>query len=133
MQQDKATGAVSHNVANAAHETRAVVTVLDDVTHAANTTRGVADTVLAASEAVDTAAVKLRQRIKASCKACRCKTRPSERSFPFVPAKAGTHTPCAFDVDLRTIESSVGMGPRLRADDSRESCVPLELTTSNKR
>ena len=49
MQQDKATGAVSHNVANAAHETTAVVSVLDDVTHAANTTHGVADTVLAAS------------------------------------------------------------------------------------
>jgi len=64
MQQDKATGEISHNVANAAKETKAVVTVLDEVTSAANTTRGVADTVLAASEAVDTAAVDLRQRIE---------------------------------------------------------------------
>jgi methyl-accepting chemotaxis protein len=64
MQQDKATGEISHNVANAAQETQTVVTVLDEVTHAANTTRGVADTVLAASEAVDTAAVDLRQRIE---------------------------------------------------------------------
>ena len=64
MQQDKATGAISHNVANAAQETQTVVAVLGEVTHAANTTRGVADTVLAASEAVDTAAVELRQRIE---------------------------------------------------------------------
>jgi methyl-accepting chemotaxis protein len=64
MQQDKATGEISHNVANAAQETQTVVTVLGEVTHAANTTRGVADTVLAASEAVDTAAVDLRQRIE---------------------------------------------------------------------
>jgi methyl-accepting chemotaxis protein len=64
MQQDKATGEISHNVANAAQETQTVVTVLDEVTSAANTTRGVADTVLAASEAVDTAAVDLRQRIE---------------------------------------------------------------------
>jgi methyl-accepting chemotaxis protein len=64
MQQDKATGEISHNVANAAQETQTVVTVLDEVTSAANTTRGVADTVLAASEAVDTAAVELRQRIE---------------------------------------------------------------------
>ena len=64
MQQDKATGEISHNVANAAQETQTVVTVLGDVTQAANTTRGVADTVLEASEAVDTAAVDLRQRIE---------------------------------------------------------------------
>ena len=64
MQQDKATGEISHNVANAAQETKAVVAVLDEVTSAANTTRGVADTVLAASKAVDTAAVDLRQRIE---------------------------------------------------------------------
>jgi len=64
MQQDKATGEISHNVANAAQETKAVVAVLDEVTSAANSTQGVADTVLAASEAVDTAAVELRQRIE---------------------------------------------------------------------
>ena len=64
MQQDKATGEISHNVTNAAQETKAVVAVLDEVTHAANTTRGVADTVLAASKAVDTAAIDLRQRIE---------------------------------------------------------------------
>jgi methyl-accepting chemotaxis protein len=64
MQQDKATGEISHNVASAAQETKAVVTVLDEVTSAANTTRGVADTVLAASKAVDTAAIDLRQRIE---------------------------------------------------------------------
>jgi methyl-accepting chemotaxis protein len=64
MQQDKATGEISHNVANAAQETKTVVAVLGEVTSAANTTRGVADTVLAASEAVDTAAVDLRQRIE---------------------------------------------------------------------
>ena len=63
-QQDKATGEISHNVANAAQETKTVVAVLDEVTSAANTTRGVADTVLAASQAVDTAAVDLRQRIE---------------------------------------------------------------------
>jgi hypothetical protein len=44
--------------------TRTVVAVLDDVTHAANATRGVADTVLAASDAVDAAAVDLRKRIE---------------------------------------------------------------------
>ena len=61
---EKATGEISHNVANAAQETKAVVAVLDEVTGAANSTRGVADTVLAASKAVDTAAVDLRQRIE---------------------------------------------------------------------
>jgi PAS domain S-box-containing protein len=64
VQQDKATGEISHNVANAAEETKAVVAVLDEVTNAANATRGVADTVLAASAAVDRAAVDLRQRIE---------------------------------------------------------------------
>jgi methyl-accepting chemotaxis protein len=62
--QDKTTGDISHNVASAAQETDAVVAVLDEVTHAANATRGMADTVLAASDAVDTAAIDLRQRIE---------------------------------------------------------------------
>ena len=55
MQQDKATSEISHNVSRAADVTRTVVAVLDEVTHAANATRGVADTVLAASDAVDAA------------------------------------------------------------------------------
>ena len=62
--QDKTTGDISHNVASAAQETDAVVAILDEVTHAANATRGMADTVLAASDAVDTAAIDLRQRIE---------------------------------------------------------------------
>jgi methyl-accepting chemotaxis protein len=62
--QDKTTGDISHNVASAAQETDGVVAVLDEVTHAANATRGMADTVLAASDAVDTAAIDLRQRIE---------------------------------------------------------------------
>ncbi len=64
VQQDKATGEISHNVTSAAEDTKAVVAVLDEVSNAANATRGVADTVLAASEAVDTAAIDLRRRIE---------------------------------------------------------------------
>jgi methyl-accepting chemotaxis protein len=64
VQQDKATGEISHNVASAAEETKSVVAVLDQVTRAANETRGAADTVLAASDAVDAAAIDLRQRIE---------------------------------------------------------------------
>jgi methyl-accepting chemotaxis protein len=64
VQQDKATTEISHNVSNAADVTKTVVAVLDEVTHAANATRGVADTVLAASDAVDAAAVDLRRRIE---------------------------------------------------------------------
>jgi methyl-accepting chemotaxis protein len=62
--QDKTTGDISHNVASAAQETDAVVAVLDEVTHAANATRGMADTMVAASDVVDTAAIDLRQRIE---------------------------------------------------------------------
>jgi methyl-accepting chemotaxis protein len=62
--QDKTTGDISHNVASAAQETDAVVAVLDEVTHAATATRGMADTMVAASDAVDTAAIDLRQRIE---------------------------------------------------------------------
>ena len=48
----------------AAEETKVVVAVLDDFNNAANSTGGAADTALAASEAVEAAAVDLRQRIK---------------------------------------------------------------------
>ncbi|MFL5189070.1 MAG: methyl-accepting chemotaxis protein [Microvirga sp.] len=65
VQQDKATTEISHNVASAADVTKTVVAVLNEVTHAANATRGVADTVLTASNAVETAAVDLRKRIEA--------------------------------------------------------------------
>ena len=63
-EQDKATREISHNVSGAAEETKVVVAVLGDVTNAANNTRGAADTVKAASEAVEAAAVNLRQRIE---------------------------------------------------------------------
>jgi hypothetical protein len=48
----------------AAEETKVAVAVLDDFNNAANSTGGAADTALAASEAVEAAAVNLRQRIK---------------------------------------------------------------------
>ncbi len=64
VQQDKATGEISQNVSSAAEVTKTVVAVLDEVTYAANATRGVADTVLAASDAVDAAAIDLRKRIE---------------------------------------------------------------------
>jgi hypothetical protein len=50
--------------AGAAEETKVVVAVLDDLNNAANSTGGVADAVLAASEPVQAVAVNLRQRIK---------------------------------------------------------------------
>ena len=54
-QQNAATGEISINVANAAAGTRDIVNVLDDVTGAVSETRNSADTVLMASEAVETA------------------------------------------------------------------------------
>ena len=63
-EQNNATSEISHTVSRAAEETKVVVAVLDEVTNAANNTRGAAGTVLAASEAVEAAAVNLRQRIE---------------------------------------------------------------------
>jgi hypothetical protein len=48
----------------APEETKVAVAVLDDLYNATNSTGGAADTALATSEAVEAAAVNLRQRIK---------------------------------------------------------------------
>ena len=63
-EQSNATGAISSNVSGAAEGTKLVVEVLDKVTDAVNETQGAAGTVLAASEAVEAATVKLRQRVE---------------------------------------------------------------------
>jgi methyl-accepting chemotaxis protein len=63
-EQNNATGDISRNVSNAADGTKVVVSVLDEVTGAVNKTRSAADTVLKASEAVEVAAVNLRQRVE---------------------------------------------------------------------
>lgn len=63
-EQSRATGRISHNVSGAAEGTKVAVGVLDEVTDAVNETRSAAGTVLAASEAVEAAAVKLRQRVE---------------------------------------------------------------------
>ncbi|MEI7805772.1 MAG: methyl-accepting chemotaxis protein [Hyphomicrobiales bacterium] len=64
QQQNVAAGAISDNVANAAAGSKAVVSVLDVVTSAVTKTRSSADTVLAASEAVETAAANLREKVE---------------------------------------------------------------------
>ena len=64
-EQSNATGEISRNVSGAAKGTELVVAVLDDVTNAVNDTRGAAGTVLEASGAVESAAVRLQQRVEA--------------------------------------------------------------------
>jgi methyl-accepting chemotaxis protein/PAS domain-containing protein len=63
-QQKAATGEISHNVASAAAGSRMVVSVLDEVAGAATNTRGSADTVLTASEAVEAAVITLREKVE---------------------------------------------------------------------
>ena len=63
-EQSTATGEISRNVSGAAEGTKVVVGVLDEVTNAVNETRSAAATVLASSEAVESAAVKLEQRVE---------------------------------------------------------------------
>jgi methyl-accepting chemotaxis protein len=62
-EQNIATGEISHNVTSAAERAKVVVAVLDQVAGAVSQTRGYADTVLKASEAVATGADKLQKNI----------------------------------------------------------------------
>jgi NO-binding membrane sensor protein with MHYT domain len=64
QQQDAATGEISQNVASAAQGTKEIVEVLSHVAGAATETRSSAETVLAASEAVETAAADLRKEVE---------------------------------------------------------------------
>jgi len=64
QQQKVATGEISHNVASAAEGSRMVVSVLHQVAGAVTNTRGSADTVLAASAAVETAVITLREKVE---------------------------------------------------------------------
>jgi methyl-accepting chemotaxis protein len=59
-QQEAATGEISHNVASAAAGAKAIVAVLHEVAGGATQTRTSAQTVLTASEAVETATGNLR-------------------------------------------------------------------------
>ena len=63
-QQHAATGEISQNVMSAAQSAKEIVAVLGDVTGAATETRGSAETVLAASQAVETAAADLRDEVE---------------------------------------------------------------------
>jgi methyl-accepting chemotaxis protein len=63
-QQDSATGEISHNVASAADGTKLIVSVLSEVAGAATQTRGSAQTLLTASEAVASAAGNLREEVE---------------------------------------------------------------------
>jgi NO-binding membrane sensor protein with MHYT domain len=63
-QQNAATGEISQNVASAADGTKEIVSVLSDVAGAATETRVSAETVLAASKAVETAAADLRTEVE---------------------------------------------------------------------
>jgi methyl-accepting chemotaxis protein len=63
-QQNAATGEISHNVASAARGTNMVVAVLGEVAGAATATRASAETVLAASQSVETAVGKLRTEVE---------------------------------------------------------------------
>ena len=63
-QQNAATGEISHNVASAARGTNMVVSVLGDVAGAATATRASAETVLSASQSVETAVGKLRTEVE---------------------------------------------------------------------
>jgi methyl-accepting chemotaxis protein len=64
QQQNAATSEISQNVASAAQGTKEIVSVLGHVAGAATETRGSAETVLAASEAVETAAADLRKEVE---------------------------------------------------------------------
>jgi len=64
QQQNAATGEISQNVASAAQGTKEIVAVLGEVAGAATETRGSAETVLAASEAVEQAASNLRSEVE---------------------------------------------------------------------
>jgi methyl-accepting chemotaxis protein len=64
QQQDSATDEISHNVANAAHGAKGMVTVLDEVTRAVGDTRSAASKVLEASETVEAAAKRLQRGIE---------------------------------------------------------------------
>ena len=63
-EQNAATGELSHNVASAAQGTSQVVGVLGEVAHAATETRGSAETVRDASQAVETAVADLRLEVE---------------------------------------------------------------------
>jgi len=63
-QQEQATGEISHNVAGAANGAKAVVSALGDVASGLTQTRSSAQTVLAASEEVENATVKLRGEVE---------------------------------------------------------------------
>ncbi|MDP2409908.1 MAG: PAS-domain containing protein [Pseudolabrys sp.] len=63
-QQNAATGEISQNVASAAGGARLVVSVLDDVSGAATETAASAETMLAVSQAVETAAGELRREVE---------------------------------------------------------------------
>jgi methyl-accepting chemotaxis protein len=58
-QQNAATGEISQNVAGAADGTKAMVSLLADLAGAATETRGSAETVLSASQAVEQASANL--------------------------------------------------------------------------
>jgi methyl-accepting chemotaxis protein len=63
-QQNTATSEISHNVAGAAQGTKEVVAVLEDVAGGITKTRASVETVLRASEAVETAAGNLREKVE---------------------------------------------------------------------
>ena len=63
-QQEAATGEISHNVASAAVGSKGVVATLGDVATGVTQTRSAAQTVLAASEEVENATVRLRGEVK---------------------------------------------------------------------
>ena len=64
LQQNAATSEITRNAANAARGTSMVVSVLSKVTDAATGTRAAADTVLTASNSVDTSVANLRAEIE---------------------------------------------------------------------
>jgi methyl-accepting chemotaxis protein len=64
QQQDAATGEISQNVAAAARGTKDIVAVLTEVAGSATQTRGSAQTVLTASQAVEAAAADLRTEVE---------------------------------------------------------------------
>jgi methyl-accepting chemotaxis protein len=63
-QQNATTGQISQNVSNAAQETKLVVSALKAVAGAITKTDSTADTVLSASQAVETSAMNLRQKVE---------------------------------------------------------------------
>jgi methyl-accepting chemotaxis protein len=64
QEQSAATGEISRNVTSAATGTKEIVSLLSDVAGATGGTRSSAQTVLSASEAVETAAVNLRSEVE---------------------------------------------------------------------